>query len=353
MDLYRLILRPAFFRLDPERAHNLALQFLALTPAPLLRLLFPPPPAGEKRSTLGLTFPNPVGLAAGLDKNAEALSAWEALGFGFIEIGTITALPQPGNPKPRAFRYPAQQALVNRMGFNNLGAEAIAARLGQIKKSGRWPRVPVGINLGKSKVTPLDQAPGDYLISLRALLPFGDYFVVNVSSPNTPGLRDLQNVTLLRGILTALRPATCGKPLLMKIAPDLADEDALAIAGLAEAVGLDGLIATNTTLDHSALPASQDQSGGLSGAPLRQRATSLTRLLTTATRLPVIASGGIMSTQDAAEKLRADASLVQIFTGFIYHGPGLIRSIASLPRDPNASPLISSHPDARAPVEGL
>lgn len=333
MNFYRHILRPALFRLDPERAHNLALRLIARTPPPLLRAFFPAAPRDERpTSVLGISFPNRVGLAAGMDKDAEALRGWEALGFGFVEIGTVTALAQPGNPKPRAFRYPSQQALINRMGFNNAGAPALAARLARLRDSGRWPHIPIGINIGKSKVTPLEEAASDYLSSLRALRSFGDYFVVNVSSPNTPGLRDLQNVRLLRGILETLRPEIPERPLLVKIAPDLRDEEALEIAALAESLGLDGLIATNTTLDHSALPPERDQAGGLSGAPLRGRADALTRTLVAATRLPVIASGGIMAPEDAASRFAGGARLVQILTGFIYQGPSLIRDIARLPQ---------------------
>ena len=190
-----------------------------------------------------------------------ALPAWEALGFGFVEIGTVTAKAQPGNPRPRLFRYPRQRALVNRMGFNNDGADVIAARLDGLQKAGKWPKIPVGINLGKSKVTPLDRAPDDYLQSFRKLRKYGDYFVINVSSPNTPGLRDLQEIPRLREIIRGLHGETLEKPLLVKIAPDLLDQQALEIAALCEREGLAGLIATNTTLDHSALAKERDEPG--------------------------------------------------------------------------------------------
>ncbi|MBE2205058.1 MAG: quinone-dependent dihydroorotate dehydrogenase [Chthoniobacterales bacterium] len=329
MNLYSDILRPCLFQLDPETAHHLALTGLRLTPAPLLRTMFGPPPKNPVR-LFGLTFPNPVGLAAGMDKNAEALGAWEALGFGFVEAGTVTAHAQPGNDKPRCFRFPTHQALINRMGFNNPGAAAVAKTLSSLKSSGRWPKIPVGMNIGKSKVTPLEDAAADYATSFRALLPFGDYFVLNVSSPNTPGLRQLQDAASLTTIIRALKAIDSTKPLLVKIAPDLTDEAVREIAELAETENLDGLIATNTTLDHSAVPPKDDQTGGLSGLPLRSRSTEVLRILREQTALPIIASGGVMSADSAREKLEAGASLVQIYTGFIYRGPGLIREVSEI-----------------------
>jgi len=314
--------------LPAEAAHNLAILGLRWTPPSLLRAAFGPTPQ-KPTKLFGLTFPNPVGLAAGMDKNASALRAWEALGFGFIEAGTITALAQPGNPKPRCFRYPTQQALINRMGFNNAGASAVAKRLARQKASGKWPRVPVGINVGKSKLTPNEQAASDYATSYKLLLPFGDYFVVNVSSPNTPNLRALQDRDSLAEIIQTLKRINNIKPLLVKIAPDLTDDAVRDIAALAESERLAGLIATNTTLDHNSVPRDSDQQGGLSGAPLRQRSTEVLRLLRSATKLPIIASGGIMDAASAQEKLQAGADLVQIYTGFVYNGPELIRKIAN------------------------
>jgi dihydroorotate dehydrogenase len=314
--------------LPAEAAHNLAILALRLTPPSLLRVAFGATPQ-KPTKLFGLTFPNPVGLAAGMDKNASALRAWEALGFGFVEAGTITAMAQPGNPKPRCFRYPSQQALINRMGFNNAGASAVAKRLARQKASARWPRVPVGINIGKSKLTPNEQAASDYATSYKLLLPFGDYFVVNVSSPNTPNLRALQDRDALAEIIRTLKRINNIKPLLVKIAPDLTDDALRDIASLAESEHLAGLIATNTTLDHSAVPKDSDQQGGLSGQPLRQRSTDVLRILRSATKLPIIASGGIMDATAAHEKLEAGASLVQLYTGFVYNGPELIRDIVA------------------------
>ena len=326
MNCYLQILRPLLFCLPAEAAHNLAMAALRLTPSPLIRSMFGPLPQRPLR-LFGLNFPNPVGLAAGMDKNAVALPAWQAMGFGFLEAGTITALAQPGNEKPRCFRFPLQEALINRMGFNNRGASAAAKRLRRLKSSGRWPSIPVGINIGKSKVTPLENAASDYATSYNLLLPYGDYFVINVSSPNTPGLRSLQDSDSLAQIIRTLKRIHSGKPLLVKIAPDLTDDAVREMAALAESEKLAGLIATNTTLDHSAIPAPADKIGGLSGAPLRQRSTEVIRTLRSATQLPIIASGGIMDAAAAKEKLDAGANLVQIYTGFVYHGPELIRDI--------------------------
>lgn len=326
MNCYLQILRPLLFCLPAEAAHNLAMAALRLTPSPVLRSIFGPLPQRPLR-LFGLNFPNPVGLAAGMDKNAVALPAWQAMGFGFLEAGTITALAQPGNEKPRCFRFPLQEALINRMGFNNQGASAAAKRLRRLKSSGRWPSIPVGINIGKSKVTPLENAASDYATSYNLLLPYGDYFVINVSSPNTPGLRTLQDSDSLAQIIRTLKRIHSGKPLLVKIAPDLTDDAVREMAALAESEKLAGLIATNTTLDHSAIPAPADQTGGLSGAPLRQRSTEVIRTLRSVTQLPIIASGGIMDAASAKEKLDAGANLVQIYTGFVYRGPELIRDI--------------------------
>jgi dihydroorotate dehydrogenase len=330
VNIYTRILRPFLFKLDAERAHHLMLRQLSMLPPLLVRMIFGRLPCSPPHQFFGMAFPRRVGLAAGMDKNGIALPGWEALGFGFVEIGTITARPQPGNPRPRLFRYPEQAALVNRMGFNNDGADAIADRLNRLRNAGKWPRIPVGINLGKSKNTPLDEASADYLYSFRALRPFGDYFVINVSSPNTPGLRELQETRRLSDIVHNLRREDAHARLLVKIAPDLRDEQALEIARLAADEKLTGVIATNTTLDHSALPNDRDEPGGLSGAPLRARATHLLQLLSSQSSLPIIASGGVMDAASAKEKFDAGARLVQIYTGLVYRGPELIREIACL-----------------------
>ena len=340
MNIYTRILRPLLFSLDPERAHHLVLRQLSILPPLLVRVIFGGLPRCPPHQLFGVAFPRRVGLAAGMDKNGIALRGWEALGFGFVEIGTITARPQAGNARPRLFRYPEQAALVNRMGFNNDGADAIAGRLHRLRRMGTWPAIPVGINLGKSKQTPLDEASADYLYSFRALRSFGDYFVINVSSPNTPGLRELQETHRLSNIVHTLRSEDPHARLLIKIAPDLRDGQALEIARLAADEKLAGLVATNTTLDHAALPSHQDQQGGLSGAPLRERATQLLQMLSSQSSLPLIASGGVMDAASAKEKFDAGARLVQIYTGLVYRGPQLIREIATL--DSELSPAKSS-----------
>jgi dihydroorotate dehydrogenase len=311
----------------------------------------------------GLTFPNPVGLAAGMDKFAAAVPAWAALGFGFTELGGVTWHPQPGNPAPRLFRAKADRALINRMGFNNPGAEAMAVKLAQWRASGQWPRHPVGINLGKSKITPLDQAAEDYANSFRALRPYADFFVVNVSSPNTPNLRQLQDKAALDEILAALQEvqspqsklqgqvaanppspmahlpsAICHlpspSPVLVKVAPDLSFEALDEILELVSPRQIAGIVATNTTTtrpktDDPDLQRIYAQTGGLSGGPLRQRSTAVIRHLYQQTkgRLPIIGVGGVFNAADAWEKILAGASLVQIYTGLVYEGPGLVRQI--------------------------
>lgn len=291
-------------------------------------------PRGQRVRCFGLEFPNAVGLAAGMDKNGTALPAWPLLGFGFVEIGTVTARAQPGNPKPRLFRLPQQKALINRMGFNNEGAERVARRLERWKNTGRWPRVPVGINLGKSRVTALEDAAADYAESFRHLQEFGDYFAVNVSSPNTPGLRQLQTTDHLRGILRAIRREnTSSKPVLVKLAPDLPDDEIPAIVSAGEEEGADGWIATNTTIDHRAVPAGKDQEGGLSGQPLQQRATDVVRMVCRAATRPVIGVGGISDGQSAREKIAGGAALVQIYTALVYEGPTLPRRLAKCLED--------------------
>lgn len=327
MNLYEQVLRPLLFRLDPEAVHHLAMDTLKVT-GRLLRKFAPTPDPRLERTVFGVRFPNPVGLAAGFDKNGVALPAWQGLGFGFAEIGTITARAQPGNPKPRIFRVPEIGGLINRLGFNNDGCDAVATRLQHLRHSGRWPTIPVGINLGKSKITPLQEATGDYLLSFERLQHFGDYFVLNVSSPNTPGLRALQDRAALDELLGHIqRRNTLRKPVVLKIAPDLEWAAIEEILALVEEHRLAGIIATNTTVDHSSVPEAKRQQGGLSGAPLRTRATEVVRFITDRTKLPVIAAGGIMSGDAALEKFDAGAALVQVYTGYIYRGPGLVGEI--------------------------
>lgn len=325
--IYERLIRPALFSLDAEQAHHAVvhtLRDLARVPGTMTALrMFAPPDA--PRELFGLRFRNPVGLAAGFDKNAVALPAWEAMGFGFVEVGTVTAKAQPGNPRPRIFRYPEQQAIINRLGFNNEGADAVANRLRTLRGSGRWPKIPVGINIGKSKVTPVEDAAEDYLYSFRALREFADYVVLNVSSPNTPGLRSLQEQSSLENLVRVIQGENSApaKSLLVKVAPDLAPEDLSLVIKTCEANGVAGLIATNTTLDHSAV--SPDEAGGLSGAPLREKSTEMIGAIVEQSRLPVIGVGGIMDAESAHEKIEAGAALVQIYTGMIFRGPTLIR----------------------------
>jgi len=336
--LYRVV-RPLLFRLDAEQAHNLVFTGLALAES-LARRLNPAPglePTLAQR-IWGLRFAQPIGLAAGLDKNAAAPHVWPLLGFGFAELGTITQHAQPGNPRPRLFRLPADRALINRLGFNNHGAAAVATRLERLWHAGP-PAIPIGINLGKSKITPLGDAAGDYVHSLRTLWRFASYVVINVSSPNTPGLRDLQAEEELARLLDAVlaenhslaahhgRPAP---PILIKIAPDLADEALPGIVAVARR-GAAGLIATNTTIRRENLHTPIDEAGGLSGAPLRRRSTEVIRRLyqLTAGSLPIIGVGGVFDAADAYEKIRAGARLVQVYTGLIYEGPTLPRDIAN------------------------
>jgi len=328
---YELFVRPLLFSLDAETAHHVTVGLLgrASNFDPALRVLRSFQPASKPKMLFGLNFSNPIGLAAGLDKNGVALPAWAALGFGFIEIGTVTAQAQPGNPKPRIFRLPAEQALINRLGFNNDGADAIAQRLARLRESGRWPAVPVGINIGKSRVTPLEQATDDYLYSFRTLRDFADYITLNVSSPNTPGLRELPEPERLSELLSAIgnEAGTTPKPLVVKISPDLSGAELKTILTVCEKNGVSGIIATNTTLDHSSIAPQLDQAGGLSGAPLRDKSTALVREIAAHSTIPVIASGGIFNAESAGEKFQAGAQLIQLYTGLVYRGPQLLREI--------------------------
>jgi dihydroorotate dehydrogenase len=352
---YRTFVRPALFAQDSEEIHNRTLAVLGRlsrseTLCDALEAFYGAPQLPIE--AFGLSFPNPVGLAAGMDKHAAAVPIWPALGFGFSELGGVTWHAQPGNPAPRLFRAVADEALINRMGFNNPGAEAIAQKLAEWRVLGCWPKYPVGINLGKSKVTPLEQAAEDYANSFRLLWPLADFFVVNVSSPNTPNLRQLQDKAALDEILAALQEVNGAKsresrvegrgpealpvpkPILVKVAPDLSFEALDEILELAGPRRLAGIVATNTTL---ARPEANDaelkriyaEAGGLSGRPLRARSTEVICHLYRQTKgsLPIIGVGGIFNAADAWEKITAGASLVQVYTGLIYEGPSLARDI--------------------------
>lgn len=334
--MYKLILRPLLFALNPEKAHAVIFSFLNIArylpfAKTFFKLLYAPKPLPVK--LFGLQFPNPVGLAAGLDKEAEAFDMFGAMGFGFVEIGTLTPKAQTGNPKPRLFRLVQDQALINRMGFNNTGAEAAAKRL---KK--RNTKAIIGGNIGKNKTTPNELAHEDYISCYNSLYDTVDYFAVNLSSPNTPGLRELQGKDALEKILTKLielnKSKKSPKPLLLKIAPDLSKSQLDDIAEIVSTLELDGIIATNTTVGREHISISQKEieaigAGGLSGRPLTKRSTEIIRYLSQKTegKIPIIASGGVMTPEDALEKLEAGASLVQVYTGFIYEGPALIKKI--------------------------
>jgi len=332
--VYRLLFDRVLTRVDAETAHRLGFRALRLGAAPL-RLGSPwLGSGGAPVRAMGIDFPGPLGLAAGFDKNAEGIDALAALGFGFVEVGTVTGEPQPGNPRPRLFRLPADRAVVNRMGFNNDGAEAVARRLAA-RLGAKHHDVVVGVNIGKTKAVPEDDEAAvlaDYEKSTRLLAPYADYLVVNVSSPNTPGLRDLQSVDRLRPLLDAVRRQADAVtrrhlPLLVKIAPDLSDKDVLAVADLALELRLDGIVATNTTISREGLRSTPEEvqhagDGGLSGAPLRDRALEVLRLLRerVGPELTIIAVGGIGDAEDARTRLDAGATLLQAYTAFIYEG---------------------------------
>ncbi|MEM7375414.1 MAG: quinone-dependent dihydroorotate dehydrogenase [Bacteroidota bacterium] len=337
--MYKLLIRPLLFLIDPERIHHLSFRLLRISFAfPVLPSLFRGIYATQKpklsKELWGLSFQNPVGLAAGFDKDALVGEKWQNFGFGFVELGTVTPRPQVGNPKKRLFRLPKDKAVINRMGFNNGGVEAMVARLKNMNRG----NLIVGANIGKNKDTPNEQAVDDYMRCFEALFPYVDYFVVNVSSPNTPGLRSLQEKEPLTDLLTSLqsnnhaRPTP--KPLLLKIAPDLTEEQLDDILEVAATTQLDGLIATNTTISRQGLETSNAEledigAGGLSGKPLRNRSEEVLRYLSEKSegKLPLISVGGIMSPADAQARLKAGASLVQIYTGFVYEGPGFVKRI--------------------------
>ena len=344
--LYRTILRPALFLQDSEKAHNRLISSLSVTSRSRLLMSLTGNLYGSPElpvTLFGLDFPNPLGIAAGLDKNGEAVPAWQSIGFGFSEIGGVTLHDQLGNPRPRMFRATAEKALVNRMGFNNIGAELIHDKLSDWKERGLWPGAPVGINLGKSKITPLEDAPKDYAGSMEILWNHADFFVINVSSPNTAGLRELQQSRHLDSILELCQKinSKCSeksgkmpKPLLVKIAPELDDNQLKEILELIPKHNLQGIVATNTTTkrpdtNNSRCKAVYDQKGGLSGFPLKDTSTEVIRKIyrMTGGKIPIIGVGGIFNDEDAWEKITAGASLIQLYTGLVFEGPGIARSI--------------------------
>jgi len=361
LDIYQSGVRPLLFsvlKTDAEWLHNRTLQVLELAartqsnPATSQMLSRLQKSLGVQDSRLeqslwGLSLKNPVGLAAGFDKNGVAADIWANFGFGFAELGTVTCQPQPGNPQPRLFRLTQDSAALNRMGFNNQGAAAMAARFQRAQKQPSFDasrpmpqsRFPLGINLGKSKVTPLEQAAADYLESFKLLKDWGDYFVVNVSSPNTPGLRSLQDAAGLSTILEILQQENRYiKPILVKIAPDLESEDLASILDLAKTYQLAGIIATNTTIRRDGLKTQilpetgkpiAEEAGGISGVPVRERSTEVIRFIWQYTKgeLPIIGVGGIFTAEDAWEKIAAGASLIQVYTGWVYEGPWMVRRI--------------------------
>lgn len=335
--MYQL-LKPLLFQFDPEKIHHFVTSFLKTSNRiwgvnKLMKGAFQMNDKRLEREVFGLKFKNPVGLAAGFDKNGELVSELAAFGFGFIEVGTVTPLPQPGNERPRMFRLPTDSALINRMGFNNIGVDVVAARLRHLRNR---DGVIIGGNIGKNKLTPNEDAISDYIKCFDALFDVVDYFVVNVSSPNTPGLRELQEKEPLKHILNTLQQRNekdgGSRPILLKIAPDLTNAQLDDIVEIVQETRIAGVIATNTTISREGLRTSgsiSTQTGGLSGKPLTARSTEVIRYLHQKSNggFPIIGVGGIHSPKDALEKLEAGASLVQLYTGFIYEGPGLIKRI--------------------------
>jgi dihydroorotate dehydrogenase len=341
--------RALLFRLDPETAHTVTLSGLSLMHRAHLARLLAGGSVEAPRTVMGLTFPNAVGLAAGMDKNGDHLDALGALGFGFVEVGTVTPRPQPGNPAPRLFRLPRAQAIINRMGFNNKGVDYLLRRVRMARYRG-----VIGINLGKNRDTPLERAADDYLVGLRKVYAHAGYVAVNISSPNTPGLRDLQGGEALDALLRALKAEQRrladehGRyvPLAVKVAPDLSGDDIRTMADAFRRHAIDAVIATNTTSSRAGvedLPHAQEQ-GGLSGAPLRDRAQEVLAAFHAALggEIPLMGVGGILSGEDAAARMQAGADLVQVYTGLIYRGPALVREVAEA--------TASLRPDVGAPV---
>ncbi len=342
--MYKLV-RNILFWFDAEDVHYFAMNMLSLfCNIPFIKRFlknkFTPHNPNLSKEIFGLTFSNPVGLAAGFDKNGKYLNELETLGFGFVEIGTVTPLPQPGNPKPRLFRLPKDKALINRMGFNNEGAKSAAERVRSYKLKNKNSNLIIGGNIGKNKITPNENAWKDYEICFSDLHDVVDYFVVNVSSPNTPGLRDLQQKDSLKKILTHLQFINTAKkvqkPLLLKISPDLEQSDLDDVIDLAMEIKLDGLVAANTTITRKNLLTAQKEieqigAGGLSGKPLHEESNRITHYIYQKTKgtIPIISSGGIFSAKDAKEKFENGADLIQVWTGFIYEGPGIVKKILS------------------------
>ncbi len=319
-------LRAGLFALDAERAHHLVVRGGAIAPrlaGAVTRLLLGRAPAPCPVLVGGVTWKNPVGLAAGLDKDGVAIPLWARLGFGSVEVGTVTAFPQPGNPLPRLFRLPSDGALINRMGFNNEGSEALMCRLRSLRESGRWPDIPVGANIGKSRVTAVAEATSDYVVSARRLGGLVDWLTVNVSSPNTPGLRGLQDAGALAQLLPAVVDAAGGTPVWLKLAPDLDDDAISAAVEVAAGAGIRAVVATNTTLSRDGLRADPNEAGGLSGRPLYPLAGRAIEAALRSGRIPVVAAGGIETGTQVQERLAAGCAAVQLYSAFVYGGPSL------------------------------
>jgi len=328
--IYRTVIQPILFGIEPEASHNAVLAMLGAAGPLWSRLSGPPRDPRLATVVCGITFPAPLGLAGGFDKAAQALWAWPALGFGFVEVGTVTARPQPGNPRPRLFRLAEDQALINRLGFNSPGADAVAARLDALRR--RAYPIPLGVNIGRSAAVPNEGAPDDYAYTLDRLHAAADFVVANLSSPNTPGLRGLQRRELIVPLLDRLAErnrARGEKPLFVKVAPDLTDEELGEIVQALEGRA-HGLVATNTTLRRNGLRSpAREEAGGLSGRPLRDLTTRVIRTLWRLTRgrVPIVGVGGVFTAEDAYEKIKAGAALIELYTGFVYGGPGTPRRI--------------------------
>ncbi|CAH0992739.1 Dihydroorotate dehydrogenase (quinone) [Sinobacterium norvegicum] len=332
------LFRSILFQMQPETSHNVSMKLMTLANKVGALRLVATPIKPQPLTVMGVEFPNPVGLAAGLDKNGDYIEAMGALGFGFVELGTVTPLAQPGNPQPRLFRLPEHQAIINRMGFNNKGVDHLVEQVKNTAFKG-----VIGINIGKNKDTPNDNALDDYLICMRKVYQHADYIVVNLSSPNTPGLRDLQFGEPLEQLLAGLKTEQKslaeqhGKyvPVAVKIAPDMSEDDIVQVAGAIKASGIDGIVATNTTIDKTAVASSplHTEAGGLSGAPVTDKSTAVIAKVreVVGDEMPIIGVGGILNSQHAVDKIHAGANLVQVYSGFIYKGPDLIRdSVAAI-----------------------